>query len=827
MRRFKSPHSWTIFSALLLAIVMSGCGAADHAALPSSQLPANPAAQADQVISHDDFTLRVLAESFIDGAAAQFDFTALPQLDGSQLIEVHALNAVGLKALYFELDYDAACMSPVAARASGELAATAGADLLELAILDQPGQLQHGQVLAQWETAAGLSGTHVLATIILIDKPMAAVRAVTSVPQTANAEAPLRLLRSSPTAMQLEWWYTNPGDYDQNGVVGIADLTPLGQYFGAQAAGGQFDYASVQAVIDGDANGEINISDLSTIGAGFGRRIESWNVYESLAGDEYPEPTAPSTISPLTAVQLGDGPLAGRRVYHCELPAATGELRYWVRPVFGSTEGTPSNRSDQPNGLGNQPPVVIFEASTTTGELPLSVLVDTGLSYDPDGDIAGFRVDLPLQDDVVESDLSSFGLLLTQNANYSIAVEAHDDSELTALSAPQLITVTAGGNSAPVAVLQINNTTGNAPFLLSADLSASTDTDGPADIVSYALILDYGNPSEGEPPIIDGGADPQIGTTLDEPAKLEVYGIVTDSAGATAYSERITVEVLDASGNHAPEARFRIVAPPEIDAPVSIVFEDDGCLDVDGEIVSIMLDPDDSGTLVPLSGPGFSYSHEFAEPGIYVARLFVEDNSGLMAMQTLYVFIGGSGGTPPVASLIAAPLGGEAPVEINLDATGSFDANGRIVAYEFNAGDGGGWESWEFGSIFHIYEQPGVYYPEVRVIDNQGLGSTASAEVTITSDLPPVAVLNITPDSGIMSFEAILDASGSTDADGSIVKYEYAFGVNGQWEDNGGNPLRMKVFDSVGAHLVNLRVTDDDGLTAQVSQVVQVSPIEF
>jgi hypothetical protein len=67
------------------------------------------------------------------------------------------------------------------------------------------------------------------------------------VPGSAGA-APL--LELDVDGSTLKWHFASPGDYDQNGEVNVADLTPLGLHF---AETGPFDPLSVLSVIDGDA----------------------------------------------------------------------------------------------------------------------------------------------------------------------------------------------------------------------------------------------------------------------------------------------------------------------------------------------------------------------------------------------------------------------------------------------------------------------------------------------------------------------------------------------------------------------------------------------
>lgn len=65
----------------------------------------------------------------------------------------------------------------------------------------------------------------------------------------------------------LTWFYNQTGDYDLNGEVNAADLTPIGVYFGAKST--DPNWTQAQAA-DGDHNGEVNIADVSPIGQNFG-----------------------------------------------------------------------------------------------------------------------------------------------------------------------------------------------------------------------------------------------------------------------------------------------------------------------------------------------------------------------------------------------------------------------------------------------------------------------------------------------------------------------------------------------------------------------------
>jgi hypothetical protein len=88
---------------------------------------------------------------------------------------------------------------------------------------------------------------------------------------------------------ELFWSNAFTGDYDQNGEVNIADLTPIGANFKKVFTTSDENYAKYE-VIDGDENGEINLADLTPIGANFRSHISGYDIYRTplLSPDEVP-----------------------------------------------------------------------------------------------------------------------------------------------------------------------------------------------------------------------------------------------------------------------------------------------------------------------------------------------------------------------------------------------------------------------------------------------------------------------------------------------------------------------------------------------------------
>jgi len=76
----------------------------------------------------------------------------------------------------------------------------------------------------------------------------------------------------------LTWGYVHLGDYTQNGIVNIADITPLAQHISVppkepeEWSGNPYDpdYYSIQSVVDGNQDTEVTIDDIEQIAGNYG-----------------------------------------------------------------------------------------------------------------------------------------------------------------------------------------------------------------------------------------------------------------------------------------------------------------------------------------------------------------------------------------------------------------------------------------------------------------------------------------------------------------------------------------------------------------------------
>ncbi len=96
-----------------------------------------------------------------------------------------------------------------------------------------------------------------------------------------------------------------------------------------------------------------------------------------------------------------------------------------------------------------------------------------------------------------------------------------------------------------------------------------------------------------------------------------------------------------------------------------------------------------------------------------------------------------------------------------------------------------------------------------------------SASAPTASNQPPTAVLSATPASGTVALNVSFSAAGSSDADGSIVAYDWTFGDGGS--ASGANVSRT--YTVAGSYSAQLRVTDNSGLSSTRSVTITANPV--
>jgi len=146
----------------------------------------------------------------------------------------------------------------------------------------------------------------------------------------------------------------------------------------------------------------------------------------------------------------------------------------------------------------------------------------------------------------------------------------------------------------------------------------------------------------------------------------------------------------------------------------------------------------------------------------------------------------------------------------------SYDPDGTIINWTWNFGD----SNMAYGEfVTHQYNNNGVFIVNLTVMDNDS--ATDSIEKTvIVGNQPPVADFTYDPEFPIVN-ETVYFYDESIDVDGEIISWWWDFG-DGYYSDLQ-NPIHQ--YSAEGIYIVNLTITDNDGLTDSVEKSLTVQKL--
>jgi PKD repeat protein len=92
---------------------------------------------------------------------------------------------------------------------------------------------------------------------------------------------------------------------------------------------------------------------------------------------------------------------------------------------------------------------------------------------------------------------------------------------------------------------------------------------------------------------------------------------------------------------------------------------------------------------------------------------------------------------PPVANFTFSPATGVYPLQVNFDASASYDPDGSISSYTWDFGDG---KSDSGMTVSHVYETWGTFTIKLLVRDNRGSAGARSASITVQRLAQPLNI---------------------------------------------------------------------------------------
>lgn len=425
-----------------------------------------------------------------------------------------------------------------------------------------------------------------------------------------------------------------------------------------------------------------------------------------------------------------------------------------------------------------------FKRVAAPGE---EVMLDAGQSLDSDGTITAYRWNFGEKGEQGRGETVKHAW--QQPGLYSIRLQIEDDSGLSNSSSEMLGSIRINAAPVPVITASASVAAANVPVSFNAD--KSRDADGGISLYTW----DFGDGAAGQ-----GG---QVSHAYKEPGLYTVRLTAKDDSGvgnASQFAEQ-TVRI------NAPPVP--VITMPEIVNTSQVVFDASKSSDADDKIIGYTWDFGDGG-----KAEGVNVSHVYPLPGTYMVQLRVTDASGTAsatqsAQQAIRV------NAPPVADAGADQL--IAPGEtVQFDGSRSLDQDGTISSFTWQVED----KKYTEAKFAHQFDQPGQYQVGLTVVDNDG--ASHSDYLTVTVNSQPVARMQALPrvEPGK---EVLLDASGSTDADGGIAACSWDFGDGGKGE---GRQVKH-VYAEPGRYQAVLTVQDESGAANDTSTARQTVAVNF
>lgn len=178
----------------------------------------------------------------------------------------------------------------------------------------------------------------------------------------------------------------------------------------------------------------------------------------------------------------------------------------------------------------------------------------------------------------------------------------------------------------------------------------------------------------------------------------------------------------------------------------------------------------------------------------------------------------------PTARMTITPPSASPGLAVTFDATASTDPSADTLTYQWDFGDGQGATG---AVVTHAYSSSGLKTAQLTVTDTNGASSIASQVVPVACSVngAPVAVMSLSPSSGIAPVTINFDASASTDPDsacGDSLRYDWDWGDG---TPHGTGVSASHFYTAPGTYTASLTATDSGGLVDTDSKSVGTTPL--
>ncbi|MFE6995690.1 PKD domain-containing protein [Microbacterium sp. NPDC057659] len=482
-------------------------------------------------------------------------------------------------------------------------------------------------------------------------------------------------------------------------------------------------------------------------------------------------------------------------------------------------------------GTTGKAPNVLPTASFTSSVAKLALSVDASASADTDGTIASYAWNWG--DGTPDGSGKTANHVFAAAGDYTVTLTVTDNDGGSRTSSTP---VTAVANVAPTAAFATTPT----DLKISADASGSLDTDGT--IASYAW--EWGDGATGTGKIASH--------TYAAAGTYSVKLTVTDNDGATSVlTQDVTATDPPVVATYARDAFGRTVASGLGSADLG------GAWSLKQSAANYRVNGSAAEFVQPAGG-----SQRFAYlPSVSSTDTAVEVDVALPALPVgassyTTVHVRRVGTDEYKSQLVVSPSGGVTvqltrndtvlsnvavtgwtvaagqSIRVRTEAVGTSPTTLRVKAWKVGAAMPTSWTASTTDSTAALQAAGdiglGVYLgstatnvPFVTRFDNLWAGSTAATPGPAPDPEPnkaPTAAFTST----VSALKASVDASGSTDTDGTIASYVWSWGDNSA---DGTGRTTSHTYAAAGTYTVKLTVTDDAGATDSVSRSVTVSDV--
>ena len=285
---------------------------------------------------------------------------------------------------------------------------------------------------------------------------------------------------------------------------------------------------------------------------------------------------------------------------------------------------------------------------------------------------------------------------------------------------------------------------------------------------------------------------------------------VTDNKGNTL---PIQLPIYVYKPNSRPVPNYTLTALSE---QRTYLFDASASTDKDGNDINFLWDFGDS-----YKAEGVLVTHRFIKTGVYNIKLVARDNSGQVGNSSMKTF-SLNVKNPPIAVAGKDMVGSPGQV-FEFDASKSTAADGKIVRFIWNFGDG---ERTEGFKVTHIYSRAGFYSVRLTVEDDSNSpNNTAYDNLEVWINSPPV--VEIGEDIICSPMETLkFNGYNSYDADGDFSEFKWDFGdgniktgieVQHAYEKPGTYTVVLNAKDNAGA--------DNSGVNDGLTVIVNDTPI--